>query len=629
MTLTRANNLAKILLLNLFFIVSGVISAQKIEHVEPPTWWVGMNNPNLQLMVHGAEISLLTAVVDHPGVKLTSQESADSPNYVFLNLKIGPEAKAGKFSIDFKKKNKVKASYEYELGTRSRGSAQRKGFNSSDVIYLVTPDRFCNGNPKNDVVEGMREGAVDRSVPLARHGGDIQGIRDQLDYISELGFTAVWINPLLENDMERASYHGYSTTDYYKIDPRFGSNEEYRAFVAEAKSKGMKVIMDHIVNHCGIFHWWMDDKPFADWINNNGEFVQCTHRRESIQDPYASEFDKRAHSDGWFDTTMPDLNQRNAYLATYLTQNTIWWIEYAGLAGVRQDTYPYPDKQYMSQWSNAIMDEYPNLNIVGEEWSYNPGIVSYWQRGSENSDGYASHLPSVMDFPLQKALIDALQPESGQWSEKFADMYRALANDFQYADPQALVVFADNHDMSRVYKQLNRDFDMWKIAMTYLMVTRGVPQVYYGTEILMADPDGDHGKIREDFPGGWPGDELNGFDLSVDGGLDEQQIEARNYLQSLLQWRKNKNVVHEGELLHFAPLFAGRVYALFRYNEEEAVCLIINKADEAADVEVEKYRELIGNQTIAKDALSGKEISIANSINIPARGLRLLEIPLK
>ena len=609
----------------LALIFAANLFSQDIEHVDPPFWWVGMNNPELQIMIHGTDISSYEPSIDESGIILSKVNKVDSENYLFLDISIKTSNPVD-FDIVFKKRGKKKRKITYQLREREEGASKRKGFDSSDVIYLITPDRYRNGNPDNDNVKGMREMA-NRAFHGGRHRGDIEGISQSLDYISDLGFTAIWLNPVLENDMEKYSYHGYSTTDYYKVDPRYGTNEEYRALVQKANKMGVKVIMDHIVNHCGSFHWWMDDLPSNDWINSDNTYVQTTHRRETVQDLYASEYDKKRHSDGWFDRTMPDLNQRNAFLGTYLTQNTIWWIEYLGLSGIRQDTYPYPDKDYMYEWGKAIMDEYPFFNIVGEEWSYNPAIVSYWQGGKVNHDEYVSMLPSVMDFPLQNAIIEALQPEVGEWSEKFANLYRALANDHQYPDPQNLVVFADNHDMSRVFKQVNHDEKMWQMAMAYLTVVRGIPQIYYGTEILMADPDGDHGKIREDYPGGWEGDKTNAFLDDANSGLGDTQIWARNYLKKMLNWRKDKEVIHTGNTMHFAPLFAGRIYTMFRYNDDDMVMLLMNKSDEPAEVEIDKYQEILGEATSLYDVWNEQEISLKNgSISIPGKTALIFEV---
>ena len=363
-----------------------------------------------------------------------------------------------------------------------------------------------------------------------------------------MGFTAIWLNPVLENDMPDYSYHGYAATDFYKVDQRFGSNEEYRALIAKAKDKGIKIIMDMILNHCGSEHWFVKDMPTDDWVNFGGEYVNTSHRRNTVQDIHASEYDKRMFSDGWFVKTMPDLNQRNPLLATYLIQNTIWWIEYSGLSGIRMDTYPYPDKDFMTDWTCAIRAEYPNFNTVGEEWVNNPAIVSYWQEGKDNHDDYTSCLPSLMDFPIQYALAQALVQEEKQYGSGLIELYKMLSQDFLYADPYSLVVFPDNHDMDRFFTQVNEDLDLFKMGIAYILTLRGTPQLYYGTEILMDNEGapGDHGIIRTDFPGGWKGDEVNGF---TGKGLSEQQKEAKAYIKKLLNWRKT-NASHPPRQAH-------------------------------------------------------------------------------
>jgi glycosidase len=458
---------------------SGIYGAAnyKINHLEPPFWWTGMKSPHLQLLIHGEGISDLSPELDFPGVTLLEITRVQNPNYLFVNLYIRPEADPGSFDIQFKKGDETVISYNYKLKEREPGSAMRQGFNQSDALYLISPDRFANGNPSNDQVEYLAE-KPNRSFPGGRHGGDIRGIIDHLDYIDEMGFTSIWLNPLLENDMEEYSYHGYSTTDFYNVDARFGSNQEYLELSDAASDKGIGVIMDMIVNHCGSEHWWMDDMPMDNWINFNGKFSPTSHNRTTVQDNYASREDLKHFNDGWFVATMPDLNQRNPLMANYLIQNSIWWVEYAGLTGIRMDTYPYSDKHFLTQWTKRIMEEYPDFNIVGEEWSVNPVVVSYWQRGKDNKDDYVSYLPSLMDFPLQNAMSSALREEE-TWGSGFVKLYEMLANDVLYADPYNLVVFGDNHDMSRIYTQLDDDFGLFKMAMAYVLTTRGIPQVLY------------------------------------------------------------------------------------------------------------------------------------------------------
>lgn len=613
------NKLA-LIFLGTLLALSPLINAQnEITRVEPPVWWVGMKNPDLQLLIYGSNISELQPEINHQGVKLQSVTKVDNPNYLFIDLKIEPTVTAGAFNIVFKQNGKVATQVEYKLLSREASSAKRVGFNPSDVIYLVTPDRFANGNPENDSMEGLLE-TKNRNDKDGRHGGDLEGIMDHLDYIHNMGFTALWLNPVLENNEPQTSYHGYATTDFYKVDPRFGTNEQYKKLSRLAQQKGMKLIMDMIVNHCGISHWWMDDLPSEDWINFNGKFVPTNHRRTTNQDPYVSQKDKMIFSDGWFVQSMPDLNQRNPFLAKYLIQNSIWWIEYAGLSGIRMDTYPYPDKQFMSEWTKQIMREYPNFNIVGEEWSMNPAIVSYWQRGKVNANGYVSYLPSLMDFPLQSAMSTGLNEKEG-WDVGFNRMYEMLANDFIYADPYNLVIFPDNHDMSRIFTQLHEDYDLYKMATAYILTMRGIPQIFYGTEILMTNPGTtDHGIIRSDFPGGWDGDKKNAF---TNQGLTTQEREAKQYMHDLLNWRKNMSVIHQGKLTHFAP--ENGVYVYFRYDDEQKIMVILNKNNVETSLRLDRFSEILGNAKGAREVLTGDQVSFDNGvINIPARAPYIL-----
>ena len=379
----------------------------QVDRVEPPFWWAGMKNHKLQLMVYGENISETQVFLEYEGVRVDSVTSVKNPNYLFIDLNLDTDVKPGSFDIHFKVKGKTKYRYRYNLHQREAGSGNREGFNNSDVMYLLMPDRFANGDPVNDEVEGLLEGQK-RSHPYGRHGGDIKGVIDHLDYLRDMGFTAIWLNPVLENDQEQWSYHGYATTDYYRVDPRLGSNEDYRNLGEMASEKGIKLVMDMIFNHCGSGHWWMKDVPMQDWINLYPDYAVTNHRRTTNQDPYASDSDKKLMTEGWFVPTMPDLNLDNTFLANYLTQNSIWWIEYVGLAGIRMDTYPYPDKYAMAEWNKRILDEYPDFNITGEEWTLNPALVSYWQKGQSNYDGYNGYITSMMDFPLQNALFRAL-----------------------------------------------------------------------------------------------------------------------------------------------------------------------------------------------------------------------------
>ena len=590
-----------------------------LQRVEPMFWWAGMKSPDLQLMVYGENISTTEVSLEYRGVTLYSASKVENPNYLFIDLKLDKNVKPGSFDIQFKKDGKTIETYTYELKARKKGSADREGFNTSDVIYLITPDRFVNGNPDNDWVEGMKE-KPNRNDRDGRHGGDIRGIINSLDYLQDLGFTAVWLNPVLENNMTQVSYHGYSTTDFYRVDPRYGSNEEYLELNEELDKRGMKLIMDMIFNHCGSEHWWMDDLPMDDWINNHPEYTITSHRRTVNQDPHASEADRSAMADGWFVPTMPDLNQKNPFMATYLIQNSIWWIEYAGLEGIRQDTWPYPDKDMMAVWTERVLEEYPHFNIVGEEWSLNPAIVSYWQKGKNNIDGYHCSLPSLMDCPLQDAVSRGLR-ENEDWGSGLVTMYESLANDFLYANPWNLVIFPDNHDMSRMYMQLGEDVDLLKMAMAYFLTMRGIPQFYYGTEVLMTHPGDHHGDIRAEFPGGWADHKVNAI---TGEGLTAAQKDMLQYLSTIQNWRKNKEVIHHGNLMHFVP--EDGIYTYFRYDEDEAVMIILNKNNAEKTLPTGRFSEILKSYSSGREIITKTSITNLSEIKVPAKAAMILEL---
>jgi glycosidase len=596
------------LLLNVFSMqVNGSIPNFKVDHIEPSFWWAGMKNTDLQIMVHAKDVASLRTQINTPGIRLVSAVQTSNKNYLFLNLKINESVKPQTFQIDFLKDDKVVFSQPYTLKERKSNSAVRVGFTTADVLYLITPDRFANGDPSNDNHPDMREKS-NRSFKGGRHGGDIAGIIKNLDYIRSTGFSAIWLNPVLENNQTEYSYHGYSITDFYKVDPRFGSNDSYLDLVKNCHEKGLKVIMDMIVNHCGSFHWWMNDLPDTDWINFDNKFVNTTHQRAVIQDVHVSEYDKKMFTDGWFVETMPDLNQKNKLLSTYLIQNAIWWIEYADIDGIRMDTYPYPDKDFMSDWTCAVMAEYPGFNIVGEEWSENPTIVAHWLKGKVNPNGYSSCLPGAMDFPIQGALRKSLT------NNNWYPLYETLSMDFLYPDANSLVVFPDNHDMSRLYSQVNENLDLFNLGLTYMLTTRGTPQIYYGTEILMSNPGtDDHGIIRSDFPGGWQGDQKNGFSNI---GLSSNQIETKSHIQKLLKWREKNGVIHHGKMMHFVP--ENNIYVYFRYDNDEKVMVVLSLNKKDVTLDLKRFKEMLPISFSATEIISGTNMELADSLNVPA-----------
>ncbi|MFL1013114.1 glycoside hydrolase family 13 protein [Flavisericum labens] len=601
---------------------------QDIERIEPLNWWVGFKNRDLQLLVKHPNISEYSPEISYEGVSLLKVNKADSPNYLFLDLSISETAFAGKFNIVFKHKNKEELIHSYELKSREKPSEDYIGFNSSDAIYLITPDRFSNGNPNNDIIETLNEASIDRNDNYARHGGDIQGITNHLDYIEDLGFTAIWPTPLLTNNMYQGSYHGYAMTDFYQIDPRFGTMEEYLELSSKMASKGMKLIMDQVANHCGLEHWWIKDLPFKDWINHQDNYLEnlenwegsksitTNHRRTTNQDIYASKVDKDNMSEGWFVSVMPDMNQRNPFMATYTIQNSIWWIETAKLGGIRQDTYPYPDKHFMSKWAGEIMNEYPNFSIVGEEWTTNPLLIAYWQQGNPNSDGYNSNLKSPMDFAMQDIIVRALN-NGESWDSGFVEIYKGLANDFAYVSPKDIMVFPDNHDMSRIFTQLHGNIENTKMALSYILMMPRIPQIYYGTEILMEDFDkpGDHGLVRSDFPGGWDDDKINAF---TGDGLSDAQKGMQFFLRKILNYRKTSQAIHEGKTVHFVP--ENGIYVLFRVVNDETVVLILNKNENEVELDLSRFDELQLNGKVMRNVTSSAQFKWEGNLVLSEKG---------
>lgn len=611
--------LNQIIFIILFSIGTGLF-AQQIERVEPPFWWAGMQNQDLQLMVYGKDISNSRVTVNYPGLELLETVLVENPNYLFLNLRLKPEASAGTIVFNFHSGRKKPLELKYELRERAVGSAARKGFNNSDVIYLIMPDRFANGNPANDNMPGMIEKA-DRSNPNGRHGGDLEGIRKNLDYFNQLGVTALWLNPVLENNMPAVTYHGYAITDFYKLDPRFGTNEDYRQLIAEANKKGLRVIKDMVVNHFGTNHWMLKDLPMKSWINQWPEFTRSNYRGGTITDPYASEYDRKKMLKGWFDTTMADFNQDNPYVTNYLIQNTIWWIEYAGLDGIRMDTYPYSGREFMKKWMNAIRYEYPDFSVVGEVWLNTSPQVAYWMEDACNADGFNSNLNYLFDFPLKYAIGSAFNEGHG-WSSGLSRLYESLSLDFLYKNPSNIVVFADNHDADRLFTVLQEDIRKYKMAMAFLMTVRGFPQIYYGTEILMTGLEHDgHGFIREDFPGGWDGDKTNVFTRE---NLSADQKDAWDFLRKLLHWRKDKKVIHDGKTTHYVP--ENGVYVYFRYNDDESVMVILNNNDESRTFTTERFAENLQGYRSGSDIIHRTHFDQLRMISVPARSARIIEL---
>ncbi len=598
----------------------------QVEKIEPPFWWSGMYNKELQLMCYGKDISRYDIKIE--GITIDEVKKTENPNYVFITVNT-KEVNPGSISIDFTENGNVVFSQPYEFKKRKENSSQRKGFDSSDVMYLIMPDRFANGDPNNDSHPDVVEKA-DRSNPAGRHGGDIQGIIDHLDYLKTLGATALWSTPLLEDNEPVYSYHTYAQSDLYKIDPRYGTNEDYKRLASEMHALDMKLIMDYVTNHWGSKHWMIKDLPTQDWIHQWPEgFKRSNYRMTTQFDANASSIDRRGCMDGWFDTTMPDMNQSNPLLLKYITQNAIWWIEYADLDGFRVDTYSYNDKKGIAKWTKAIMDEYPKFNIVGEVWMHDQAQMAYWQKDSKIGaiDTFNSHLPSVMDFTLHDALTVIFNEDKGTWDKGMIKAYDNFTNDFLYPDINNLLLFAGNHDTNRINEIYQGDINKYKMTMTLVLTTRGIPQMYYGDEIGMLgsrDKNGD-GDIRRDFPGGWKGDTQNAF-LATDKekGRTNDQEAFHSFTKKVLNWRKKANVIHTGKLLHYIPF--DNVYVYFRYNKEKSVMIIINNNSNDQKLEVARFKEGLKDFKMGTDIITDANIDLTETITIQGKTPLILEL---
>ncbi|MDD2952684.1 MAG: glycoside hydrolase family 13 protein [Parabacteroides sp.] len=600
---------------------SSALSAETIK-VEPAFWWSGMKNPELQLMVYGKDIAGYLPSVKYPGVQLKSSVTLESPNYLLIYLDV-ENAQPGTFDITFTKEKKS-FTHTYELKARKPNADRIKGFDSSDVLYLIMPDRFANGDPSNDQIPTHTAYKVDRDSPNARHGGDLAGIERHLDYIEDLGVTAIWLNPVLENDMEGGSYHGYATTDYYRVDPRLGTNEEYVRLIEKTHQRGMRVVMDMIFNHCGSDHPWMKDIPSHDWFNNLDSYVQTNHDKEAYFDPYVSDYDKDAMLNGWFVPSMPDLNQKNPHVARYLIQNSIWWIEHSGVDGIRQDTYPYADMDMMRDWCREVMNEYPDYTIVGEAWMNHTIGSAYWQKGSRLNFGKDTELKSVMDFRLMGIASQAFHEETG-YSGGLHTIFEHMCYDYVYPDIYNVLRFLENHDTDRFLPSQPASVDdlyAFKQGLTFLLTIPGIPQLYYGQELLMngTKEKGD-GYVRRDVPGGWPGDKVNQFEAS---GRSETQNDAWNFLRTLLRWRKGNDIIARGKMKHF--MVNQGVYVYERRLNDRSVLILMNGSDKEVSLPLARYAEVLRGKTSGKDILTGKVIPLGDELEMAAKGILVLEM---
>ena len=615
-------------LLSLSFIMTalGMNAAVKIDRVEPTDWYVGMKDPSLQLMVYGEGIREAQVSTDYPGVRVDSLVRLDSPNYLLVYLDLSG-AQPGEMKLRFTM-GKSKKEVSYRLKARAMAGEERKGFSNADVLYMLMPDRFAQGKDHKARVKGMNPYVEDRSKPSLRHGGDLQGIRDHLDYFTQLGVTALWLTPVLENNSPdgkdgSSTYHGYATTNYYRVDPRFGTNEDYRQLIADAHAKGLKVVMDMIFNHCGFEHPWVKDLPSRDWLNvpewlsgkeeDKAKYLQTSYKLTPVLDPYAAEVDKRETVDGWFVPSMPDLNQRNPHVIKYLIQNSVWWIETVGIDGIRMDTYPYADREAMALWMKTLEREYPNFNTVGETWVTEPAYTAAWQKDSKLSS-INSYLKTVMDFAFYDRVNMAAREETDDWWQGMNRVYNTLCYDYLYANPSSVLAFIENHDTDRFLRN-GTDTLALKQALALLLTINRTPQLYYGTEILMnGTKEVTDGNVRKDFPGGFPGDKANCFTAE---GRTRAQNDMFNWLSRLLHWRQGNEAIINGKQVQFTPRKG--VYVIARQAKGQNVLTVVNGTSEPAQMEVKRYAEIIGQATEATDILTGRKVALDKDVALQPR----------
>ena len=621
-------------------------AAVKIDRIEPTDWYVGMKDASLQLMVYGEGIKTADVTTDYPGAHIDSLVRLDSPNYllVYMNLK---GAQPGTMTLLFQQ-GKQKKKVNYTLKAREKKGYEREGFSNADVLYMLMPDRFASGRTDNDQVKGMRAYKNDRSQPSLRHGGDLEGIRQHLDYFKELGVTALWFTPVLENDSPdhgtQSTYHGYATTNYYRVDPRFGSNEEYRQLCDEAHEKGLKIVMDMIFNHSGFEHPWVADMPTKDWFNTpewllpenqaksvalktmdgdakvNDKYLQTSYKLTPVVDPYASKIDMHETVDGWFVPTMPDLNQRNPHVIKYLIQNSIWWIETVGIDGIRMDTYPYADAKAMAHWMKVIGEEYPNFNTVGETWVTEPAYTAAWQKDSKIAKEN-SYLPTVMDFAFYDRINQAKNEETDAWWNGFNRIYNNFVYDYLYQKPSNVMAFLENHDTDRFLGE-GKDTVALKQALALLLTVNRTPQLYYGTEVLMNGTKSvTDGNVRKDFPGGFPGDTKNCFTRE---GRTQAENAMFDWLSRLLHWRQGNDVIIKGKQTQFIP-YKG-IYVIARQYNGKTVLTILNGNRKQADMQLDRYAEVIGNATAAKDVITGRTIRLDKKLSLKSRQTLIIEL---
>lgn len=609
-----------ILLTGVFILNFSFAQLPALERVEPMFWWTGMVNPHLQLLVHGSRIADYKVQLKYKGVTLQKVNKVENPNYLFLDLLIDKDTKPGSFDIVFSAKGEKDLYYTYQLKQQDNSPDRIQGVTNKDFIYLIMPDRFSNGDPTNDRVAGMKDQTLNRDSMYDRHGGDLQGVINHLSYLKDLGVTAIWCTPMIENDMTHASYHGYAATDLYKIDPRFGSNQLYKTYVEKCHSMGLKVIKDVVHNHIGSEGWIMKDLPMKSWVHQWPKYTNTNYRDQPVMDPHASKADIRSQLDGWFVPTMPDVNEDNPFVQNYYIQNHIWWIEYAGIDGLRLDTYPYNDPAFMAKWAMALKAQFPHLSIFGETFVQTVAEQAFYSEGNTVNRGFDTHLPGVTDYALNAAIYEAVNGKFG-WDNGVSRLYETLAQDFLYKDPTRNCIFLDDHDVSRFYSVIGENFDKYKEGLGILLTMRGIPEMYYGTEILMKNFDAPDGLVREDFPGGWPKDSVNKF---IAKGRTAKENEAFNYVKALANFRKNSTALQTGKLMQYVP--EDGIYVYFRYDAKQTIMVIVNSNKVSEMLKTDRFSERMNGFSNAENIITKERLSTIQSLSVPAQSTTILEL---
>lgn len=591
-----------------------------VPRVDPPNWFVDMNNQNLELLIHDNNISNFIPTINYKGIRILQTQLVANPNYLFVEIEISKQAKPGKFNIELTN-GKLKKTMPYELKVKQKAKDFLQKWGPQDVVYLAMPDRFANGDTSNDVITNYKQNQIDRKKMFFRHGGDLKGIHDHIQYLKDLGITALWLNPVIENDQPYESYHGYAFTNYYAIDKRFGSLDDYKILIKDLNSKGIKMVQDMVFNHVGDNNWFLNDLPEIDWIHQTTDtFRRSNYRDPVLLDPYASQYDKTKNNDGWFDYHMPDLNQKNPRLARYLIQNSIWWIAETGIDSYRIDTYAYPDQQFMATWGKAVLDEFPEFPIFAETWVSQPAFQAHFTQGSKISKGFETYLPAVTDFQLYFAIKEAFTKEQN-WTDGVSRLYFTLAQDGLYQDANRNITFLDNHDMSRFYSEVSEDVNRLKGALTLMFCLRGIPSLYYGTELLFsgkAEPDG---KVRQDFPGGWKEDPINKFEVS---GRTTSENEMLEWTKKLIKYRKDNEVLQTGKITQFIP--ENGIYVLFRKNSEKTIMVICNTHNKEQTQSLDKFSEFIYSGMKFKNVLDGNLGELTRTLVLKPYQTMLLEL---